>query len=753
MFSEAPSKFSKPKPKGGRSLGHRRSISTGSHHAVAKDIIGKAPLVANRPTANMLREQLSKIHEKQAEDIKAGKMPAPPTAPAPPPAPVASLHPEDAQKKSKERPGFISKSKTKLTSTTKKLKDSTVKRSNSASSRDRGATTVLKTSAAGMSSRQRYTTVALQQVLLLMGLKDVEHMQVISMVNSLCDPEFMLSEFSAGELPVLQNIEDKTREVRQAQSNTGKIVKAQAVVRGFLVRKQLRGVTGNERQRLLTFNRLCTNVMDMEKAYIANLQALVNHYLQPLRARMAQGKELLRLEEISMIFSNAEVILETHQQNKRRLSSLLERWPFLSGIGKVFLQMGADLAAYGVYVGNFKTAQDTILRLRSERGSKFNTWANEVQQAHPNAPDLLTLISQPVNHISRLEPLLEMLSRFCVSGSGEEKDLNNAYSMLHEANQFVAQSLQQSKATATIMNIQRRVVGYDKPLNLIKADRLLVHEGAILNPKRQIFLFNDLVLLTKPSGKSKFSFKEMQILDLVSIQDVSGDKNTFLLKTPKEVHRLQTRTAEEKEQWMTKFAALKRKNKTIGLDVESIVKREGTAPDGIPTIVTQTIELVEQSVELEGIFRISANQNEINSLVEIFDNCAPEDRDLSRYSVHAICGILKLWLRSLPEPLLTFKLYDRLVTGGREDAGIEFFREALKELQPASYNTFVYLVRFLYKVSTKSAVNKMNTTNLSIVFGPTLLRPETETIETTLNSPIVNGIVQRIIENHEEIFL
>lgn len=75
-----------------------------------------------------------------------------------------------------------------------------------------------------------------------------------------------------------------------------------------------------------------------------------------------------------------------------------------------------------------------------------------------------------------------------------------------------------------------------------------------------------------------------------------------------------------------------------------------------------------------------------------------------------------------------------------------FYRDALKELQPASFNTFVYLVRFLHMVSTKSAVNKMNTTNLSIVFGPTLLRPETETIETTLNSPIVNGIVQRIIE-------
>jgi len=701
----------------------------------------------------MLKEQLSRIHERQAEDIKAGKVPGA-SGPGGAAAPAATAAGEEP-KKAKSGPGFISKSKTKLTSRAAKKKEPAVRRSNSGSQtnvRERAATTVVKTSAVGMSARQKYTAVTLQELLLLMGLKDVEHMKVVALVNSLCDAEFMQKEFQPGEVEVLQNIEQRTRAIRESESNTGRIVKAQAIVRGYLVRKQLRGVAGAERQRLLTFNRVCTNVMDMEKAYIANLQSLVNHYLQPLRARMAQGKDILRLEDISMIFSNVEVILESHLQNKRRLSSILERWPFLSGIGQVFLQMGASLAAYGVYVGNYKTAHDTIQRLRAEKGSKFATWAAEVQQAYPHAPDLLTLISLPVNHISRIEPLLEMLSRFCVAGSAEEKDLNNAYSMMHEASKFVAQSLLQSEATAEIMNIQRRVVGYDKPLNLIKPDRSLVEEGPIMTPKRYIFLFNDLLLLTKPSGKSKFTFKEMQILELVSIEDVKGDKNTFLLKTPKEVHRLQVRNAEEKEKWMGAFAALKRKNKTIGVSIEAIVKREGTAPDGIPSIVTQTIALVEKSLETEGIFRISANQHEINSLVEIFDNCAPEDRDLSRYSVHAICGILKLWFRSLPEPLLTFALYDKLVSAEREEQGVEFYKTALKELSASSYNILVVLMRFLGKVSANSAVNKMNTTNLSIVFGPTLLRPETETIETTLNSPIVNGIVQRIIENADAIF-
>lgn len=40
----------------------------------------------------------------------------------------------------------------------------------------------------------------------------------------------------------------------------------------------------------------------------------------------------------------------------------------------------------------------------------------------------------------------------------------------------------------------------------------------------------------------------------------------------------------------------------------------------------------------------------------------------------------------------------------------------------------------------------MTPSNIAIVFGPTLMRPEVETMETTLNSPLVNHTVQRLIE-------
>ena len=57
-----------------------------------------------------------------------------------------------------------------------------------------------------------------------------------------------------------------------------------------------------------------------------------------------------------------------------------------------------------------------------------------------------------------------------------------------------------------------------------------------------------------------------------------------------------------------------------------------------------------------------------------------------------------------------------------------------------------YLIAFLALVCENSQVNKMTPSNLAIVFGPTLMRPKTETIESTLNSPLVNHVFQRFIE-------
>jgi len=35
------------------------------------------------------------------------------------------------------------------------------------------------------------------------------------------------------------------------------------------------------------------------------------------------------------------------------------------------------------------------------------------------------------------------------------------------------------------------------------------------------------------------------------------------------------------------------------------------------------------------------------------------------YSIHVVAGTLKLWFRELPEPLLTYELYDKFISAQR----------------------------------------------------------------------------------------
>lgn len=77
----------------------------------------------------------------------------------------------------------------------------------------------------------------------------------------------------------------------------------------------------------------------------------------------------------------------------------------------------------------------------------------------------------------------------------------------------------------------------------------------------------------------------------------------------------------------------------------------------------------------EGLFRISGPQEEVNQLKEKWDSgiyedcallfincCAGKEIDLKKYSPHSVAGTMKLFLRELPEPLLSYQFYSAFIT-------------------------------------------------------------------------------------------
>lgn len=97
--------------------------------------------------------------------------------------------------------------------------------------------------------------------------------------------------------------------------------------------------------------------------------------------------------------------------------------------------------------------------------------------------------------------------------------------------------------------------------------------------------------------------------------------------------------------------------------------------------------------------------------------------------VHVVASVLKCYLRSLPEPLLTFKLYQEIMEVSQimnEQQRKTAILNLLGRLPEANYNNLRYLMKFLSLLSEKNQRNKMSTSNIAIVMSPNLLWAQNE---------------------------
>ncbi|KAH3758519.1 rho GTPase-activating protein 24 [Pelomyxa schiedti] len=181
----------------------------------------------------------------------------------------------------------------------------------------------------------------------------------------------------------------------------------------------------------------------------------------------------------------------------------------------------------------------------------------------------------------------------------------------------------------------------------------------------------------------------------------------------------------------------------------------------IPAIVRDCVEYLETPgknfLSVEGLFRQSGHQNLVLDLKSRYDK--GEKVDLAAFAPsdpHAIAGLLKLWLRELPEALLTFDMYDMFIAAiAVQDIEVKAkkIRQVFDFIPKQNLVLLKYLVSFLTRVAALSAVNMMKPSNISIVFGPNILRPSGGDISVMLeDSGYANELMTFMIEHCEMLF-
>lgn len=223
--------------------------------------------------------------------------------------------------------------------------------------------------------------------------------------------------------------------------------------------------------------------------------------------------------------------------------------------------------------------------------------------------------------------------------------------------------------------------------------------------------------------------KDQVAADMYSFSSKEGEYARYyvlLLEAQAEYHRRALASIEsvlptihsQQDKWTEKPAFgtaleehLKRTSREIALPLEACI-----------------MMLLETGMQEEGLFRIAAGASKLKKLKAALD-CSTSQLEEFYSDPHAVAGALKSYLRELPEPLMTYQLYEEWIQASSvsdPDKRLQALWVVCDMLPKAHKNNFRYLVKFLAKLALESDVNKMTASNIAIVLGPNLLWAKTE---------------------------
>ncbi|XP_076011513.1 unconventional myosin-IXAa isoform X2 [Genypterus blacodes] len=166
-------------------------------------------------------------------------------------------------------------------------------------------------------------------------------------------------------------------------------------------------------------------------------------------------------------------------------------------------------------------------------------------------------------------------------------------------------------------------------------------------------------------------------------------------------------------------------SRQFGVEVSRLTNDERT----VPLVVEKLINYIEMhGLYTEGIYRKSGSTNKIKELKQGLDTDV-DSVNLDDYNIHVIASVFKQWLRDLPNPLMTFELYEefiRLMALKDKKEMIRAVYSVIDQLSRTHLNTLERLIFHLVGVALQEDTNRMSANALAIVFAPCILRcPDT----------------------------
>ncbi|CAO2621296.1 Rho GTPase-activating protein 4 [Lemmus lemmus] len=273
---------------------------------------------------------------------------------------------------------------------------------------------------------------------------------------------------------------------------------------------------------------------------------------------------------------------------------------------------------------------------------------------------------------------------------------------------------------------------------------------------------------TRQTGRRRSQQQETETFYFTKLQDYLNDRS-MLAKLQAKHEKLQEaiQRGNKEEQNTSWTRCTERKShkshhprptsqynqKLFGADLEKFIQSSGQP---VPLVVESCIRFINlNGLQHEGIFRVSGAQARISEIRDAFERGEdPLVEGCTAHDLDSVAGVLKLYFRSLEPPLFPLDMFNELLASAELEAveeRIQPVSHLLSRLPKPILVVLRYLFTFLNHLAQYSDENMMDSYNLAVCFGPTLLPVPAGQDPVALQGR-VNQLVQTLILQPAQVF-
>jgi hypothetical protein len=286
-----------------------------------------------------------------------------------------------------------------------------------------------------------------------------------------------------------------------------RIIYAQAVIRGWLVRKRFRNLVNRQKRR----EHAAKELLSTERTYADGLRIMVECYIQPFAMLTDTAKQIISTNDIKILFSNCRQLSFFHTQMLAKLTDRLSEYnATTTRLGDVFVELAPFFKVYQEYVNNYDSAQKHLLELKKNNARFAETLADIEKSPASAGKDLLSYLITPVQRVPRYEMMLAEIVKLTPDEHVDSEALRTALAGIKKAAVGINEAKRKAESSQRMTNLTQQLQGVPPTpkFHLLQPHRRYLFEGMLMiKDDKQLkevllFLFNDVLIVGRPKSQA-----------------------------------------------------------------------------------------------------------------------------------------------------------------------------------------------------------------------------------------------------------